>query len=398
MASVSGFQILRFAELWLVHELSESPLALAWVGLANAAPAISLNLFGGVLADKLDKRKLIMTAQTIGAILVFTLAALTLTGAVEVWHIILIAFGAGVIEAFYGPAHESFYPHLVDRRAIVSAVALDSSLWQGNRIIAPAIAGLIIATAGTSAAFLVAGIGFLAKVIVVSTLKTPPIPRTHDTSAVRDLLDGFRFLRQNSIIAFLIGMTFFNSFFGLAYVMLLPIFTVDVLGVDADRQGLLMAVGGIGALKTTLWLSSRTSNSGKGMLLIGGAITYGLSLAAFALTSEFIGNYWLALALIYVMGVTNSAYMISVMSSLQLLIPDHMRGRVMGLFGMTWSFMPLGGTQAGAVANFIGAPFAIAIGGFLVTAFAIGPALVNRQVRNLGALLQRGEQSSVTSD
>ncbi|MDP6715648.1 MAG: MFS transporter, partial [SAR202 cluster bacterium] len=225
-----------------------------------------------------------------------------------------------------------------------------------------------------------------------------PIPRTHGTSAVRDLLDGFRFLRQNSIIAFLIGMTFFNSFFGLAYVMLLPIFTVDVLGVDADRQGLLMAVGGIGALKTTLWLSSRTSNSGKGMLLIGGAITYGLALAAFALTSEFIGNYWLALALIYVMGVTNSAYMISVMSSLQLLIPDHMRGRVMGLFGMTWSFMPLGGTQAGAVANFIGAPFAIAIGGFLVTAFAIGPALVNRQVRNLGALLQRGEQSSVTSD
>jgi Na+/melibiose symporter-like transporter len=398
MASVSGFQILRFAELWLVHELSESPLALGWVGLANAAPAIGLNLFGGVLADKVDKRKLIMTAQTIGAILVFTLAALTLTEAVEVWHIILIAFGAGVIEAFYGPAHESFYPHLVDRRAIVSAVALDSSLWQGNRIIAPAIAGLIIATAGTSAAFLVAGIGFLAKVIVVSTLKPPPIPRTHGTSAVRDLLDGFRFLRQNSIIAFLIGMTFFNSFFGLAYVMLLPIFTVDVLGVDADRQGLLMAVGGIGALKTTLWLSSRTSNSGKGMLLIGGAITYGLALAAFALTSEFIGNYWLALALIYVMGVTNSAYMISVMSSLQLLIPDHMRGRVMGLFGMTWSFMPLGGTQAGAVANFIGAPFAIAIGGFLVTAFAIGPALVNRQVRNLGALLQRGEQSSVTSD
>jgi MFS family permease len=176
MASVSGFQILRFAELWLVHELSESPLALGWVGLANAAPAIGLNLFGGVLADKVDKRKLIMTAQTIGAILVFTLAALTLTEAVEVWHIILIAFGAGVIEAFYGPAHESFYPHLVDRRAIVSAVALDSSLWQGNRIIAPAIAGLIIATAGTSAAFLVAGIGFLAKVIVVPLSNLHPSP------------------------------------------------------------------------------------------------------------------------------------------------------------------------------------------------------------------------------
>jgi MFS family permease len=180
--------------------------------------------------------------------------------------------------------------------------------------------------------------------------------------------------------------------------MLLPIFTVDVLGVDADRQGLLMAVGGLGALKTTLWLGSRNSTGGKGMLLIGGAVTYGLALAAFALTSEYVGNYWLAFALIYVMGVTNSAYMISVMSSLQMLIPDHMRGRVMGLFGMTWSLMPLGGTQASAVANFIGAPFAIAIGGFLVSAFAIGPALINRQVRNLGTLLLRGEQASVTSD
>ena len=150
---MSGFQILRFAELWLVHELSDSPMALGYVGLANAAPAISLNLFGGVLADKLDKRMLIMTAQTIASILVFVLATLTAVGTVAVWHVIVVAFLAGVIEAFYGPAHESLYPHLVERKAIVSAVALDSSLWQGNRIVAPAIAGLIIATAGTAAAF-----------------------------------------------------------------------------------------------------------------------------------------------------------------------------------------------------------------------------------------------------
>ncbi|MCH7802161.1 MAG: MFS transporter, partial [Chloroflexi bacterium] len=263
MASVSGFQILRFAELWLVHQLSDSPLALGYVGLANAAPAISLNLFGGVLADKLDKRKLIMTTQTIASILVFALATLTLVDAVQVWHIIVIAFLAGAIEAFYGPAHESLYPHLVDRKAIVSAVALDASLWQGNRIIAPAIAGLIIATAGTAAAFYVAGIGFFIMAVVVFTLKVPPIPRTHGTSAARDLMDGLRFLKQNSIFSFLIGMTFFNSFFGLAYVMLMPIIAVDVLGIDADGQGVLLSVGGAGALITTLWLGSRSSTNGK---------------------------------------------------------------------------------------------------------------------------------------
>ena len=193
-------------------------------------------------------------------------------------------------------------------------------------------------------------------------------------------------------------MTFFNSFFGLAYVMLMPIIAVDVLGIDADGQGVLLSVGGAGALMTTLWLGSRSSTSGKGMMVIGGAITYGLALAAFALTSEFVGSYGLALVLMFTMGVTNSAYMISVMSSLQIMVPDNMRGRVMGLFGMTWSFMPLGGMQAGAIATFIGTPFALAIGGFLVSAFALGPALINRQVRSLGTLLQRGEQSAVTSD
>ena len=395
---MSGFQILRFAELWLVYQLSDSPLALGYVGLANAVPAISLNLFGGVLADKLDKRKLIMTTQTIASMLVFVLATLTLMETVQVWHIIVIAFLAGAIEAFYGPAHESLYPHLVDRKAIVSAVALDASLWQGNRIIAPAIAGLIIATAGTAAAFYVAGIGFFIMAAVVFTLKVPPIPRTHGTSAARDMMDGLRFLKQNSIFSFLIGMTFFNSFFGLAYVMLMPIIAVDVLGIDADGQGVLLSVGGAGALMTTLWLGSRSSTSGKGMMVIGGAITYGLALAAFALTSEFVGSYGLALVLMFTMGVTNSAYMISVMSSLQIMVPDNMRGRVMGLFGMTWSFMPLGGMQAGAIATFIGTPFALAIGGFLVSAFALGPALINRQVRSLGTLLQRGEQSAVTSD
>lgn len=395
LASVSGFQILRFAELWLVHQLTGSPLALGYVGLANAAPAIGLNLFGGVLADKLDKGRLIVASQAIAAALVFALATLTLVDAVQVWHIIAIAFLAGVLEAFHGPAHESLYPHLVDRSAIVSAVALDSSLWQGNRIIAPAIAGFIIATAGTAAAFYVAGLGFLLMAVVVATMKIPPIPRTKGTSPARDLVDGLRFLKRNSIFGFLIGMTFFNSFFGLGYVMLMPIFAVDVLGVDADAQGVLLSVGGVGALITTLWLSSRTSTRGRGALVIGGAVAFGLSLAAFALTSEIVGSYGLALVLMFTMGVTNSAYMISVMSSLQIMVPDSMRGRVMGLFGMTWSFLPLGGMQAGALATFIGAPMAIAVGGFLVCGFALGPALVNRRVRRLGTLLERGEQAAI---
>ena len=121
-------------------------------------------------------------------------------------------------------------------------------------------------------------------------------------------------------------------------------------------------------------------------------MAFGISIVAFALTSRFVGSYPLALALMFVMGTASSTYMITIMSSLQLLVPDRMRGRVMGFYGMTWSIMPLGGMQAGALAAFVGVPVAIAIGGALVSAFALGPALINRQVRNIGAILMQSER------
>ena len=176
--------------------------------------------------------------------------------------------------------------------------------------------------------------------------------------------------------------------------MLMPVITVDMLGIDADGQGTLLSIGGIGALMITLWFGSRNSNRGKSLVIIGGAISYGISLVAFALTAKFTGNYRLALILMFMMGVTNSAYMIAVTSSLQVMVPDNMRGRVMGLFGMTWSFMPLGGMQAGAIANVIGTAFALAIGGCMVIGFALGPALFNRHVRRPGSLIEQKSQST----
>ena len=148
------------SQFWLVHTLEESPLFLGYVGLANAIPAIALNLFGGVFADKLEKRRLIMTTQTISALLIILLATLTITGLVQVWHVLTIAFFAGGVNAFDQPARQSLYPHLIERKAMMSAVALDSALWQGTRIIAPAIAGVIIFSLGISASFYAAGAGF----------------------------------------------------------------------------------------------------------------------------------------------------------------------------------------------------------------------------------------------
>ena len=394
LASVSGFQIVRFAQFWLMFQLTGSPLALGYVGLAQGFPGIVLNLVGGVFADKVDQRRLIMVTQMVNASLIFLLATLTLVDVVREWHVLVLAFLAAAVNAFDEPARQALYPHLIDRRAMTSAVALNAGIWQGNRIVAPAVAGLIIAVAGTAAAFYLAGVGFLIMAAVIISLRIPPFTRAPHGNPAQDMLEGLSFIRKNSIFSFLIGMTFFNSFFGMAYVMLMPIFAVDILDVGAKGQGMLLGMGGAGALLNTLWIGARGSVPHRGLAIIGGAVLFGLAVAAFALTAKFVGSLALAMALMFFMGVFNSLYMISIQSSLQIMVPDRMRGRVMGFYGMTWSIMPLGGLQASALTSLFTAPIAIAAGGLAVALFALGPASVNSTVRNLSSHLTPVEEEA----
>ena len=396
LASVSGYQMFRFGQFWLIYQLTGSPLPLGYVGLANGVPAVCLNLFGGVFADKFDQRRLIMATQSLTASFIFVLATLTLLEAVQVWHIVVIAFCAGAVESFDQPARQSLYPHLIDRKIMGSAVALNSCIWQGTRIIIPAVAGCIIAWAGTAAAFYLGGLGFLTMATMIYSLRVPPITRRARGSAAHHIREGLTFIRRNSIFSFLIAMTFFNSFFGMAYITLMPVLTVAILHVGAKEQGLLMGMGGVGALLTTLWLSSRSQVGSKGWLIIGGGVMSGLSIAALGLTSAFVGSFELALVIMFIIGMCNTTYAISIQSSLQMLVPDHMRGRVMGFYGMTHNITPLGGMLASALADIITAPLAIAAGGLAVAAFAIGPAMTNGEVRNLGALLYQVETAAAS--
>ncbi len=394
LSSVTGSQMMYVAEGWLAYQLTGSPLYLGYVGVAAGIPAIVLNLLGGVVADRFDKRLLILMSQGVTGATMVVLGVLTAIDLVQPWHLIVAAFITGSFGAFDMPARQSLFPHLIDRKDLTSAVALNSSIWQGTRIGAPALAGLIISTFGTATAFFASASGFGLMCIVISGIRVPRIVSGTTGSALQDMIEGVSFIKGQPIFSFLISMTFFNSFFGMAYWYLMPVFAIDILEVGADGQGILLSAGGVGSLVTTLWLGSRSNTPWKGLLLIGGAVMFGLSVAAFALTAEYVGSYSLAIAIMVFLGVFNSTYMISVQSSLQLLVPDHMRGRVMGFYGMTWSIFPLGGMQAGALASAIGAPFAIFIGGIAVSAFAAGPALLNRNVRNLGITLLEAEQAS----
>ena len=389
LASVTGFQMFQFGQLWLIYELTESPLYLGYVGLAQAIPAIVLNLVGGVVADRFNRRILILSTQILNAALIAILATLTLLGQVEVWHVLVIAFCSGAVNAFDQPARQAIYPTLITPSVMTSAVALNSAIWQGVRIIAPALAGFIISAAGTSTVFYLASVGFIVMAFVMVRLTVPPSEDRPPTSPIGDLVQGLKFIKDNFIFTFLIGMTFFNSFFGMSYMTMMPVFAVDILKVGAEGQGQLLSISGLGALLITLFLGSRSHLAHEGFRVIGGAVLFGITVAAFAITSQFVGSFPLALTLMFIIGVCSSIYMIAIMTSLQLMVPDNMRGRVMGFYSMTWSILPLGGMQAGAIANAIGAHWALVIGGAAVVLFALGPAMLNHQIRNLTSLVSQ---------
>lgn len=385
VASVMGFQIMMVAQGWLVYDLTDSKLFLGYLGLAAGVPAIVLSLVGGVVADKVDQRRLLMLTQSISGLVMLTLATLVLLDMVEVWHLMVIAFLIGSVQAFDGPTRQAIFPHLIEREDMMNAVALNSMVWQGTRVLGPALGGIIIGTRlGIAPGFYAPFAGFLIMALMVSTLRLPPIKRAQGTSVAQDMAEGIKFVRTNRIFTFLIGMSFFNSMFGMSYIFLFPVFAKDIFEAGTSGLGFLSAATGMGGLLGTFTTASLGNFQRKGWLLLGGAVFFGVFLILFAITSSLFASLPLAMGLIFLAGACTSIYMISVLTTLQSLVPNELRGRVMGIYGMTFSVLPLGAMQAGAVAEFTSAPFAVALGGAAIILFAAGMAVTNSQVRNLG--------------
>jgi MFS family permease len=393
LASVSGFNLRDFAVLWLVHQLTDSPVILGAVGAAAALPGILLSPVGGAAADRVDRRRIIVAAQVLLAALAVLLALLDLFGAARPWQVLALAALAGSVFAFDQPARQALYPRLVERPALMSAVALNTSVWQATRIAVPALAGVLIALTSTSVVLFIAAGSFLFMAAVVLTLPKPQCALALDENPSRQMMEGFRFIRKDPVFRFLMVMMVFTSLFGMGYILMMPVFADDILNVGAQGQGVLLGASGAGSLVATLALGMVRGAKRRGSMIVAGAALSGLSAAGFALSVEYIGSYPLAIALLFLAGLFTSAYMVSAMASVQMMVPDHLRGRIMGLYGVVWSFMLLGGLLAGGAAHFIGAPWAVAAGGLAVTAFALGPALFNRRMRRLGAAVAEGPAS-----
>ena len=385
LASIGATQLLILGKGWLVFDLSGSPLKLGVLGAAGAIPQILVSLFGGVVADRLDKRRVLMATSLTIATLLMLLAALDFTRVVEVWHVITIAALIGFTSGFDWPARQAFFPSLIERKHMMSAVALNSVLWQGTRMIIPAIGGIVIAAFGTAVVFLAASFGFLAMLLVLATLPVEHQVTTHG-SPLQRFVEGVTFIASTRIFSILIPLTFIATFFGVSYIQLMPAFA-DILGVGERGFGFLVSASGVGSVTGTALVIGFQHSRRLGWLILGASLCSTLSLFGFSAATGLAGNlsnaYAYAISFVFLAGMFNSMYLVSSMTVLQMRVPDGLRGRVMGIHGITFSLIPLGALFGGSVAAALTPPYAVLVGASILLLSVLSVIATQGEIRGL---------------
>jgi MFS family permease len=367
LVSLIGTWIQQVALSWLVFELTNSVLLLGIVGFLGSIPILILSLFGGILADRLNKRNILITTQVIFMCLAFTLAILTQLKLITPYQIMAIAVLNGVVMAFDAPARQSIVIELVGKANLFNAIALNSVAFNSSRIIGPALAGILVAGIGMSGCFYINGISFLAVIVALYSIRTGHlhIP-VKSQGAFRDLIDGLNFIRNNRLILALIGIVGVVSLFGVAHVVLMPVFANDILNVGIKGLGVLMSAAGAGALFGALILARLGDFKYKGKLLISSAMAFSLSLVVFSLSK----NYFLSIFALILVGFSSVTAIALVNTLLQTKVEDRFRGRVMSVFMITFAgMMPFGNLIAGGLAHTMGVSFAVMFGGIICALF-----------------------------
>jgi MFS family permease len=385
--AVGAFNLNMLAQGILVFDLTGSALDLGTLGLATAVPTITVTLFGGVLADRIDRRKLLMGAQIVLAILLALLATLVVTDVIQVWHVYVIAFFSGLATGIDWPTRNAMFPTLLeDRSQMMSAVALSAILWQGSRIIVPTTGGFIIAAFGPSFTFFIAAAAFLVMFVTLMTLKVPATPKVPGRNPLHEFIEGVLYIGRTKLFAILIPLTFSNMLFGMMYIQLMPAY-VDLFGGSAREIGYVFTGVGIGAVLGTFVVGRYQQVAWLGWMILTGAFLSAALIFLFAISPY----YWVSVVLAGSVGFFNSMYQISSMTVLQLRVPEGLRGRVMGIFTITYSLIPLGGFFGGVIADFSSVRVAIATGGVILTGIVILVAITQPQIRSLDGRVLEAE-------
>jgi len=361
LLSLIGTWMQNVAQSWLVYRLTGSSLLLGTVGFAGQIPMFLLAPIGGAVADRHSRRRIVIATQIFSMVLALTLAALTLKGHVQVWQILVLAMLLGIVNAFDIPARQAFIVQMVGKQDLLNAIALNSSMFNSARVIGPAVAGILVASVGEGWCFLVNGISYIAVIAGLLMMRIEPRPvREARSSAVVELLEGIRFVRNAMPVRVLLMLLGLVSLIGMPYTILMPIFADRILFGGARGLGLLMGATGLGAVLGALTLAARTGIKGLGRLVAWACTGFGVSLVLFACSRWF----WVSALILIPLGYCQMLQMACSNTLIQTMVPDHLRGRVMALYSMMFMGMaPFGALGAGAIADQIGAPLTVAIGG-----------------------------------
>jgi MFS family permease len=370
LVSLIGTWMQSVAQSWLVYRLTGSAVLLGTVGFASQIPVFLLSPLGGVVADRRDRRRVLLATQAFSMLLALTLALLTLSGRVQVWQVLTLAALLGVANGFDIPARQSFVVELVGRQDLVNAIALNSSMFNGARIVGPAVAGVVVAAVGEGWCFFANGVSYMAVLASLAALRLPArsAPPAGGASPLAQILEGWRFVARTAPIRALLLLLGLVSLTGMPYAVLMPVMAEDVLHAGASGLGLLMGASGTGALAGALVLARRTSLQGLGAWVASAALAFGVALIVFS----FSRHFWLSVILLLPVGFAMLLQMSSSNTLIQSMVPDGLRGRVMSAYSMMFMGMaPLGALLAGALAETVGAPATIAIGGAVCIAGAL---------------------------
>jgi MFS family permease len=360
LISLIGTWMQSIAEAWLVYRLTGSSLLLGLVGFSSQIPVFLVAPIGGIVADRLNRQRVVIGTQLASMSLALIFSVLTLTHLIQVWHIFVLAALLGVVNAFDIPARQSFLVDMVGKEDLMNAIALNSSMFNGARIVGPAIAGILIAKIGEGWCFFANGISYVAVITGLLMMRLGrPSYRPAKGSPLANIIEGFRFAKETSPIRALLLLLGLVSLVSMPYTVLMPIFADRVLHGGARGLGILMGATGVGALLGALTLATRTGVRGLGRWVAFSCGGFGVTLALFS----FSRNFYLSTILLVPVGFCMMLQMSSSNTLIQAMVPDQLRGRVMALYSMMFMGMaPFGALLGGALAGRIGAPYTIAMG------------------------------------
>ena len=368
LTSNVGTWMQTVAQGWLVYQLTGSAFMLGVVGFAQSAPFLLFALYGGVLADRVERRRLMLITQSGMMVLAFLLAALTLTGLVEVWHVLVIVFANGTVNALNTPVRQSIISDLVRREDLANAIAINSTQFQSSRTLGPALAGVLLAAVGPGWCFFLNGFSFLAVIWTLAVMTVPPLPPRARPNALRSVRDAFAYVRDDRLMLTLLLCSGIPSLFGMAYSFLLPAFAQDVLDVGPTGLGVMQSAVGIGALAGALSIASLPGFMRSGRTMLGALFLLGGALGAFGLSRLFA----LSIVVLFLTGFGQMVYNNLKQTFLQGMVADEMRGRVLSLMTIaTFGLQPLGAVQAGALASLLGPGWAVLLNGAVCLALGL---------------------------